>query len=907
MDFIGRDELITAMHAWTLDKAQSLSEILVKTGVLDPADREVLEKLVARHIARHGDDPEKSLSSIELVVPAQTTLESINDQDIRESLKKLRGSRSDTEPESDSEATGSWGATFDEAAGRFHILSLHDEGGLGSVYLARDGEVNRDVALKRMKEEISADQQSRARFIFEAEITGNLEHPGIVPVYGKGEYADGRPYYAMRFIRGENLKSATDRFHEDPALKSDPSAREREFRSLVRRFLVVCQTMDYAHSRGIIHRDLKPRNIMLGPYGETLVVDWGLAKVVGHSDLQAGVDATLRPPSSSDIQATVAGSRVGTPGYMSPEQASGEVDRLGPATDIYSLGATLYYMLTKQSAFANLEVPEVLFRIERGEFPAPRLITPRVDRALEAICLRAMNTVASARYKSCRLLADDLECWLADQPVSVYAEPITRRVSRFSRRNKPLIASISALLFLGVAGLGLHDRRLAQEKGRVENALGLAREEHAIAAKERDNAAKHLGTTRKALRRQFLLAANNLAQFPKTEPLREQLARELCDSYKPLLETYPNDANLFFDAGEAHRILATSCRRTGKTDESLTLYQSALAMFESILEHPERRFPARRGFVNVLIDLGDLHQANGARAKAETDQRRAVEEVERLRDDPIPTYYFKFKATSLLALAALLRERGAFQEARQIGDQAVNLLAEPPQTPAPWWRDEQRWLHTLALHQRGLASKDLKDYAGARTDFERALVIAKAIPENSLYMIDTQYALATIKASQGEAEIEAGGEQKKARGLLDEAVPMFHGFVRDAPDMPHFRESLCVALLARCPLALASGAIAEAEKDSRDALALATELHKHAPEHPEYFSLCGRAMLLKSEIAARRGETALAASRRADGISRLKQAIERDSERHFDRKRLAELTGGPNQEARSTGANSADR
>ena len=153
-----------------------------------------------------------------------------------------------------------------------------------------------------------------------------------MPVYGKGEYADGRPYYAMRFIRGDNLKVAVDRFHKDPTLKSDSGARHREFQKLLRRFLVVCETMAYAHSRGIIHRDLKPSNILLGPYGETLVVDWGLAKVVGRGETVELSDTTLRPPSASDVQPTVAGSRVGTAGYMSPEQARGEIERIGTAS-----------------------------------------------------------------------------------------------------------------------------------------------------------------------------------------------------------------------------------------------------------------------------------------------------------------------------------------------------------------------------------------------------------------------------------------------------------------------------------------------------------------------------------------------------------------------------------------------
>ena len=165
-------------------------------------------------------------------------------------------------------------------ASRYQVLWPHAKGGLGEVYLAEDSELHRRVALKEIQSQHAQNAVSRERFVAEAEITGNLEHPGIVPVYGLGTYHDGRPFYTMRFIKGEDLTTAIRRFHTGIR----PSFTGLEFRWLLRKLVDVCNTVAYAHSRGVLHRDLKPGNIMIGPFGETLVMDWGVAKVLGRSE-----------------------------------------------------------------------------------------------------------------------------------------------------------------------------------------------------------------------------------------------------------------------------------------------------------------------------------------------------------------------------------------------------------------------------------------------------------------------------------------------------------------------------------------------------------------------------------------------------------------------------------------------
>ncbi|MFI5455866.1 MAG: serine/threonine-protein kinase [Isosphaerales bacterium] len=338
MDFISRDQLVVAMHAWVLEKHKPLGQILQEQGALTNDEHALLEAMVAKHVERHANDPEQSLAALGSIGSVRDGLLGISDPEVQASLIHISAARTDDDP---ARTTSSLGASSALGA-RFCILRPHARGGLGEVFVARDTELNRDVALKEIQDHYADDPRHRARFEFEAEITGGLEHPGIVPVYGLGHTAEGRPFYAMRFVKGDSLKDAIKRFHQAERPGRDPGERSLALRGLLGRFVDVCNASAYAHSRGVLHRDLKPGNVMLGPYGETLVVDWGLAKVVGRlgeADGASGTETTLRPPSLSGFDPTQAGTAVGTPSYMSPEQAAGDLDQLGPRSDVYSLGA----------------------------------------------------------------------------------------------------------------------------------------------------------------------------------------------------------------------------------------------------------------------------------------------------------------------------------------------------------------------------------------------------------------------------------------------------------------------------------------------------------------------------------------------------------------------------------------
>ncbi len=451
MDFITRDALIKAMNAWVLEKARPLGHILQEHGALREDARALLEALVQKHLEMHGDDAHASLAAVSSVGSVRQELEQVADPDLHASLAHVSMARKEEEDPYASRAASV--GTPTSSGLRFRVLRPHAKGGLGQVSVALDEELHREVALKEIQDRYADDPHSRTRFVLEAEVTGGLEHPGIVPVYGLGCYDDGRPFYAMRFIRGDSLQDAIAKFHQAEGPKRDPGERALALRGLLGRFVAVCNAIAYAHARGVLHRDLKPGNVMLGKYGETLVVDWGLAKVMGRGQLPTEPPEPYLVLSSADSGApTQMGSALGTPQFMSPEQAAGRLDLLGPASDVYSLGATLYHLLTGKAPFEGADAGAILQKVQQGEFPAPRRVSRAVAAALEAVCLKAMALRPEERYASARALADDVEHWLADEPVTAYREPLLRRVGRWRRRHPATTATLLVTLLLAGGG-----------------------------------------------------------------------------------------------------------------------------------------------------------------------------------------------------------------------------------------------------------------------------------------------------------------------------------------------------------------------------------------------------------------------------------------------------------------------
>jgi eukaryotic-like serine/threonine-protein kinase len=339
------------------------------------------------------------------------------------------------------------------------LEKFHDRGGLGEVYQAQDCDLSREIAVKLLRVDRQG-ESNREDFFRESRIIGGMNHPGIVAIHGTGETIDGRPFYTMPFLDGGTLRQKTAQFHRQHtgALIDD----HKEFRDLLYRLVAVCKTIAYAHSRGIVHRDLKAENILLGKYGETLVIDWGCAskvdrderfKVYGERTLQLkGVDGVN---SSSGL----------TLRYASPEQLHGGRE-VGPESDIYSLGSILYLLLTGRSPLETEPDEKVRSIVLKGQVPPPESIKPRIPRTLSAICKKAMSLEPHDRYETALQMADDIERFLADAPTSVCRMSWGMRMTRIVRHNRTASLIVlgtllvgSSLLTLALAGQSVLARR----------------------------------------------------------------------------------------------------------------------------------------------------------------------------------------------------------------------------------------------------------------------------------------------------------------------------------------------------------------------------------------------------------------------------------------------------------------
>jgi WD40 repeat protein/serine/threonine protein kinase len=454
--FTTTEQLVRAGAMWSIQEGLTLGQILIEQGAIDARELGIIEELIANQLEAAGGD----LSRVYELYGGDTAAQA-----------SFAGSLVFDTPADQPRARtpsggGSGGRRLElgaddveglstEPPGRYSLRGEQGRGGIGRVWVAYDTAIRREIALKELlpggasssggltPQRRSAAQT--ARFLREARITGQLEHPGIVPVHELGRRPDGTVYYTMKLVRGVTLAER---------LRACRDLGERL--GLLSHFIDLCQAIAYAHSRGVIHRDIKPANVMVGEFGETVLLDWGLAKVRGQADAEADTLADeLRQLKEAGEGESVSGKPIGTPSYMPPEQADGRIEDINERSDVWSLGAVLYELLTGKPPFGGGTAVEVV-RMVLERAPVPVLERMReAPPELAAIAMRCLQREPAERYKSVEELADDVEAFVHGGMVRAYTYSGSLLLQRWVRRHwAPLAtAAVGLAVLLVVSGL----------------------------------------------------------------------------------------------------------------------------------------------------------------------------------------------------------------------------------------------------------------------------------------------------------------------------------------------------------------------------------------------------------------------------------------------------------------------
>jgi serine/threonine protein kinase len=599
-DCLTPTRFVEACTNWAGRKDVPIAELLVERGWLTPDERADVDRLLERKLRKHGGDAKAGLAEATADPQVRQSLADVPDPDVRGTLSGLL-------PVGHLFIST---AAFEPAEGeRYTITRLHATGGIGRVWLARDSSLGRDVALKELRPERAANPAVWERFLREAKITGKLEHPGIVPVYELSRRPDtNQPFYTMRFVRGQTLREKLATYHQK---------RERnelgplDLRELLTAFVGVCNAIAYAHSQGVIHRDLKPANVVLGEFGEVMVLDWGLAKEMRSPQPvargeDAGTETTDLSPSSilpsalrsPHADGTLEGQVLGTPAYMAPEQADGRIAEIDFRTDVYGLGAVLYEILTGRPPFTGDSTEEVLRRVRTLAPDRPRDVVPTAPPALEAVCLKALAKKPADRYPTATALAEEVQRFLADEPVAAYGEPFTARAARWAKRHRTLVTSLVAVLAVAVpillAAVVLLNESESRERAAREQEEAARRDEQAALAREQ--------TARKeeqaALVREQ--AARERAQVSYRRSLRaaDALSEELARGIRPIAGTQTKTVIGILD--RAKEVSDELLSDPDAPPEAIERRARLLVQFTELYRETNRSVPARQSATQAV-------------------------------------------------------------------------------------------------------------------------------------------------------------------------------------------------------------------------------------------------------------------------------------------------------------------
>ncbi len=788
---VSERDLTETLALWISEQRRPLADFLVDHELLNPVDRNRLETLLDRELDQGVDDD--LLSELE---EDEDTDEhdnpSISDFGADEAATVVAAT--ETRRDRIQEATTmvkTRQGVLNVEINRFKLDLLHEQGGLGLIHSAFDRQLERTVAIKTIQEHLQSNPRVRELFQRESEITSRLEHPGTIPVYSRGVLSDGRPFYAMRFIQGSNLFHEINKFH-DLEKKSNQNSTERSLalRQLLRRMIDVCQVIDHAHRKRYLHRDIKPENIMIGPNDETLVVDWGLARPFRQDESEL-----FRDPESEK--------GVGTPAYMAPEQAAGAVGaQANPSIDIYSLGATLFAILTGQKPYNGLERQQIRQELLKRAPLKPREINPRIAAPLEAICLKAMNRDPEQRYGSPKALAQDLERWLADEPVSAYQDPLSVRFRRWQRRHRSIVIGASVLLLTSTVVL------------LIANILISRQERLASRARSEAERTTQIGVS---LIEQLIEVADRRL----TSDLPHEQRVRLFNSSKRLIEQYPDhlleDQNNRRELGRFAARLANLERLSGNYSRAFPLYDEAIELLTPLAKESSTIFDDTLLLNEVRYERAEAERASDRVSQAVGSFRAVIENTRALADgSPRAHETHLVEALGHLGLGQSLILVDDLPSAAQELDRSIKLLKTINQdafgsiqreinlsgspTSLPRLLVQAQALQTQAIVFK---SQDRLDKADAALlDAERLLseakeLIGSVIPRNLLAL------MAEINCTRARIRVYRGDVDEALVKQVDDAVGVFRTLATEQPRLPSYQTSLARSLAVRVEVELA--------------------------------------------------------------------------------------------------------
>ncbi|MFO0968416.1 MAG: serine/threonine-protein kinase [Gemmataceae bacterium] len=791
-------------------------------------------------------------------------------------------------------------------AERYQRLTKHATGGLGQIWIARDNHIGRDVALKELKQETVQHGSLRRRFVEEARITGRLEHPGIVPVYELVQSATQPPYYVMRFIKGRTLAQAIKTYHE--AARQNRSDR-LALTGLLQAFLAVCQALAYAHAQGIIHRDLKGQNVILGDFGEVIVLDWGLAKQMGTPAEEAtgatptaAVAAAPSSPGDTPTSLTRAGEIMGTPAYMAPEQAAGKQDLIDARTDVYGLGAMLYEILTgappfrladprfdsPQATMRDSALKDFLRRVQQETPRPPRELRPSTPRALEAVCLKALSKEPAGRYASAAELAQEIQRYLADEPVAACRERWWQRAARWGRRHRTAVVAAVAVLVAAVVGLSVTAVLLGREQARTEAA--------ALRAEE------NLRRARAVVDDFFVrVSEKHLLNAPGMQTVRADLLKKAKAYYQDFVTAQRDAPEVEGDLAKTLYRLASISSDLGEGKDAVGFADQAVDAYERLVA--KEASPAnRRGLGKAVMRRAAVLYKN---FKKNAEAEKGYESARAMLADLHKTQPDDMDATRSLAIALgdlgnLYLDRRALAEARAAFEHAVDLF----ESLRPRQDDEPELLDDIAVAQTNLGNAFWlgKALPEARKRYEQALAIHEKLVEMRPDVVDYREHLAGSHDSVGNAL--GGGPAALAH--YRKAIEIRTRLAECNPGVPRFRVSLADSLLN---IGLVFYQRVEAARLKKDAVALAEafaaseeaigkgqkiyqELADKAPENPAYAGSAGAFLAALGDLYAEK-EPAAALAYYAKAQPWLEKAVARGQRTPFILNYLRNSYWGP--------------